>query len=291
VASAPEEKWINAGPFRTRYLEAGKPDAPPVLLLHDGAWGGASSVTWNNVIPQLAEHYRVLAPDMLGFGGTDKVVYVDRAQYQPRMWQMKGFLEALNIFEPVHLVGNSFGASLALKTLADGKAFGIRSVVAICGTGGVWKAEASLIELPHWDGTQIDLRRIVELLIDGDSPVLDAQLAERMRWAADIGHYRAVKAVSTSLPPALVRARGVDVWPAQLEGITTPVMLVAGKRDVLLQPDWPERLSAALPHARVERLDSRHSPNIDRPDLLLPPLLDFLGGCSFASVNNLRFRK
>lgn len=273
-----EEKWIDAGPFRTRYLEAGRPDAPPLLMLHDGAWGGASSVTWNNVIPQLAEHYRVLAPDMLGFGGTDKVVYVDRAQYQPRMRQMKWFLEALDIAEPVHLIGNSFGGSLALKTLADGKAFGIRSVVSICGTGGAWKGDASPAELPHWDGTQTDLRRIVELLIDGDSLALDAQLAERMRWAADIGHYRAVKAVSTPLPPSLVRARGVDEWPAQLKGITTPVMLVAGKRDTLLQPYWPERLRAALPHARVELLDSKHSPNIDRPDLLLPPLLDFLGG-------------
>jgi pimeloyl-ACP methyl ester carboxylesterase len=276
---ASEEKWIDAGPFRTRYLEAGRPDAPPVLLLHDGAWGGASSVTWNNVIPQLAERYHVLAPDMLGFGGTDKVVYVDRAQYQPRMRQMKWFLEALKIVAPVHLVGNSFGGSLALKTLADGKAFGIRSVVTICGTGGAWKGDASPAELPHWDGTETDLRRIVELLIDGDSPLLNAQLAERMRWASDIGHYRAVKAVSTPLPPALVRARGVDEWPVQLKGIATPVMLVAGKRDVLLQPYWPERLRGALPHARVELLDSRHSPNIDRPDLLLPILLDFLGGC------------
>ncbi|HEY4072904.1 MAG TPA: alpha/beta fold hydrolase [Herbaspirillum sp.] len=250
-----------------------------MLLLHDGAWGGASSVTWNNIIPQLAEHYRVLAPDMLGFGGTDKVVYLDRAQYQPRMRQMKWLLEALNIAEPVHLVGNSFGGSLALKALADGKAFGIRSVVSICGTGGAWKGDASPAELPHWDGTETDLRRIVELLIDGDSPVLEAQLAERMRWAADIGHYRAVKAVSAPLPPSLVRARRVDDWPAQLVGITTPVMLVAGKRDVLLQPYWPERLRAALPHARVEVLDSRHSPNIDRVDLLLPVLLEFLSGC------------
>jgi pimeloyl-ACP methyl ester carboxylesterase len=273
--SAWEEKWIDAGPFRTRYLEAGKEHAITVLLLHDGAWGGASSVTWGNLIPLLSRNYHVLAPDMLGFGGSDKVVFVDRAQYQPRMHQMKWVLEALNIVDPVHLVGNSFGGSLALKTLADGRAFGIRSVTSICGTGGAWKADASPAELPHWDGTEQDLRRIVELLIDADSPLLEAQLAERFRWASDPGHYRAVKAVSTPLPPSLIRTRRVDAWPVELEGIVTPVMLVTGKRDVLIQPYWAERLRCALPHARVEVLDSRHSPNIDRPDLVASVLLDF----------------
>jgi pimeloyl-ACP methyl ester carboxylesterase len=278
-ASVAEEKWIDAGPFRTRYLEAGKEHATTVLLLHDGAWGGASSVTWTNIIPQLAAHYHVLAPDMLGFGGSDKVVFVDRAQYQPRMRQMKWLLEALHIVEPVHVAGNSFGGSLALKALADGKAFGIRSVTSICGTGGAWKGDASPAELPHWDGTEQDLRRIVALLIDADSPLFEAQLAERLRWASDPGHYRAVKAVSTPLPASLVRARRVDEWPKELEGIATPVMLIAGKRDVLLQPYWPERLRGALPHARVEVMDSRHSPNIDRADLVGAVLLDFLGGC------------
>ncbi|RXZ38159.1 alpha/beta fold hydrolase [Oxalobacteraceae bacterium CAVE-383] len=279
VALAPEEKWIDAGPFRTRYLEAGRPDAPTVLLLHDGAWGGASSVTWSDIIPRLAEHYHVLAPDMLGFGGSDKVVFVDRAQYQPRMRQMKWLLEALGIAEPIHVAGNSFGGSLALKALADGKTLAIRSVTSICGTGGAWKGDASPAELPHWDGTENDLRRIVELLIDADSPVFEAQLAERLKWASDPGHYRAVKAVSTPLPASLVRARRVDEWPRELEGIATPVMLVAGKRDVLLQPYWPERLRTALPHARVEIMDSRHSPNIDQGDLVAAVLLDFFGGC------------
>jgi pimeloyl-ACP methyl ester carboxylesterase len=203
-------------------------------------------------------------------------VYVDRAQYQPRMWQMKWFLQALNIVAPVHVIGNSFGGSLALKALADGKAFGIRSVVSICGTGGAWKADASPAELPFWDGTERDLRRIVALLIDADSPLFEAQMAERLKWASDPGHYRAVKAVAVPLPPSLMRERRADEWPKQLEGMTTPVMLVAGKRDVLLQPCWPQRLRTALPHARVEVLDSRHSPNIDRADLVLPILLDFL---------------
>ena len=271
----PSEKWLNAGGFRTRYLEAGNPRAPVVVLLHDGAWGGASSVTWANVIPRLSERYRVLAPDLLGFGGTDKVVFVDRAQYEPRILQLRAFLQALAIHAPVHLIGNSFGGSLGLRALAAREAFPIRSVVSICGSGGPGKTELSLAELKHWDGTENDLRRIVDLLIDG-TPYYAAQLSERMRWAADIGHYRAVKAASTPLPPALGRPRVTDPWPSQLDGFSTPIMLVSGQRDVLLQPSWTAMLTAIVPHARVESLDCKHSPNIDRPELLLPVLLHFL---------------
>jgi pimeloyl-ACP methyl ester carboxylesterase len=268
------EKWVDAGGCRTRYLEAGDKSATPLLLLHDGAWGGASSVTWGSVIPQLAERYWVIAPDLLGFGGTDKVVYLDRSSYDPRIMQLKRFLQVLGVGGPLHLVGNSYGGSLALRVLSEGPAFPLLSVVTVCGTGGPWRTDLSIAELGHWDGTQTDLRRILELLID-DNELFDAQLVERMRWAADVGHYRAIKAASSPIPAALVRPRSSDSWPGQLTGISTPVMLVAGERDVLLQDDWTSHLLTALPHARVEVLDCKHSPNIDRPEQLLTLLLDF----------------
>lgn len=272
-----QEKWMDAGGFRTRFLEAGSPTATPVLLLHDGAWGGASSVTWNKVMPRLSEDYRVLAPDLVGFGGSDKVVYTDRAQYEARIAQVRGFVEALGIVEPVHLVGNSFGGSVALRMLANDHSIPLRSVIAVCGTGGPWRSELAKTELGHWDGTETDLRRVVNLLID-TTEYFEPHVGERMRWAADVGHYRAVMAASTKLPAALVAERPTDEWPAQLAGTTTPVMLVAGKRDVLLDPEWTARLREVVPRARVEVLDCKHAPNIDRPELLLPVLRDFLDG-------------
>ena len=57
--------------IRTHYLEAG--DGPPVVLLHAGEFGGAAELSWEHTIPALAEQYRVIAPDWLGFGYTDKL--------------------------------------------------------------------------------------------------------------------------------------------------------------------------------------------------------------------------
>jgi pimeloyl-ACP methyl ester carboxylesterase len=273
IAVEPAEKWVNARPFRTRYLEAGDSRATTVLLLHDGTWGGASSVSWGNLIAALGEQYHVLAPDMLGFGGTDKAVFVDRSQYEARTAHLAAFLDALSITEPVHLAGTSFGGSLALRAIS-GSPLPVRSVVSICGTGGPWRSERSIAELGHWDGSEEDLRRIVKLLID-ESDLFELQLSERLRWAADVGHYRALKAPTVPLPPGLARSRVDDGWPGQLLGTATPVMLIAGQHDVLLEPGWTEHITAVAPHARVETLDCKHSPNIDRPELLLPLLLDF----------------
>src|SRR3984893_14293609 len=56
----------------TSYLEAGTGD--PVILLHGGEFGASAEIGWEHNIPALAARYRVLAPDMLGFGQSAKVI-------------------------------------------------------------------------------------------------------------------------------------------------------------------------------------------------------------------------
>ena len=54
----------------TGYLEAGSGD--PVILLHGGEFGASAEIGWERTIPALAAHYRVIAPDMVGFGFSDR---------------------------------------------------------------------------------------------------------------------------------------------------------------------------------------------------------------------------
>jgi len=66
-ACAVRYKTIDLGEIRMFYREAGDPGAPVVLLLHGFP---TSSHMYRNLIPQLANDYRVLAPDLPGFGST-----------------------------------------------------------------------------------------------------------------------------------------------------------------------------------------------------------------------------
>lgn len=266
------ERRVRAGGYTTRYLEAGDPTAPVLLLLHDGAWGGSSDVTWGTMIPMFAHHYRVLAPDLLGFGGTDKVAYFDRAPHEFRIEHLAAFLRALAVEEPVHVIGNSFGGTIALRALPEA-AFPARSVVSIAGGGGPWRTPLSR-QLSHWDGSQADIERILRLLVD-NFPGFAEQAATRTHWARQPGHFRTMASTGVTLPEPLKQPRQ-DSWPAALAATDVPVLLVQGERDSLLEPGWAAHIAAAASRCEVVDLACKHAPNIDMPHVLLPVLLDFL---------------
>src|SRR6202046_4655152 len=90
----------------THYLEAGHGD--PVVLLHGGEFGISAEIGWEETIPALAERYRVLAPDMLGFGQSAKVIDFNDARGM-RIRHIARFGAELGVAS-AHFVGNSMGA-------------------------------------------------------------------------------------------------------------------------------------------------------------------------------------
>jgi pimeloyl-ACP methyl ester carboxylesterase len=105
---------VDVAGIGTNYHEHGRTtDAqPPVLLLHGSGPGVSAWANWRSVLPGLSEHRRVLAPDIAGFGYTDRP---HDFTYTRENWveHLLGFLDALDL-QTVSLVGNSFGGALAL---------------------------------------------------------------------------------------------------------------------------------------------------------------------------------
>jgi pimeloyl-ACP methyl ester carboxylesterase len=101
----------DANGIKTNYLEAGQGD--PVVLIHGSGPGVTSYANWRLVIPALAENFRVIAPDMVGFGFTDRPASI---QYGVQTWadQVVGLMDTLEL-PTAHLVGNSFGGAIALR--------------------------------------------------------------------------------------------------------------------------------------------------------------------------------
>jgi 2-hydroxymuconate-semialdehyde hydrolase len=83
-----------------------------VLLVHGSGPGVSAWANWRLVMPELAKSRRVLAPDMVGFGFTDRPA---GQAYSMDVWvqQALDLLDALGVPQ-VDLVGNSFGGALAL---------------------------------------------------------------------------------------------------------------------------------------------------------------------------------
>jgi pimeloyl-ACP methyl ester carboxylesterase len=101
-----------ANGIETNYLEDGSGD-DTVLLIHGSGPGVTSYANWRLVIPALAAKFRVIAPDMVGFGYSERPKDVD---YGVQTWadQAIGLMDTLGI-EKTSLVGNSFGGAIALR--------------------------------------------------------------------------------------------------------------------------------------------------------------------------------
>lgn len=103
-------KTICAAGLETNYLEAG--EGFPVIFVHGSGPGVTAYANWRFALPVMAEPFRALAPDIAGFGFTERKT---GARYTMEFWlaHILGFLDALKI-EKAHFVGNSFGGALTL---------------------------------------------------------------------------------------------------------------------------------------------------------------------------------
>ena len=103
-----ERKWLDVDGIRTHYAEAGQ--GPPFVLVHGGGATSSGQANYYDVIAPLSEHFRVIAPDVVGFGYTDPKGarhHSGRAQGD----HLTRFIELLDV-GPVFLNGNSHGGFL-----------------------------------------------------------------------------------------------------------------------------------------------------------------------------------
>ena len=108
--------YAEVGGLRMHYLDEGPPDGPVMLLLHgEPTW----SYLYRKMIPPLAQAgYRVLAPDLIGFGKSDKLPKIEDYSYQSHMDWLTEWLLGLDLQE-ITLFGQDWGSLLGLRLAAE----------------------------------------------------------------------------------------------------------------------------------------------------------------------------
>lgn len=105
---------VRTGAFNSNVhvLGSSRPGQPPVLFIHGSGPGVSAWANWRQAMPVIAQERCVIAPDMVGFGYTDRPVNID---YRMDTWvqQALDVLDALDV-EQADVVGNSFGGALSL---------------------------------------------------------------------------------------------------------------------------------------------------------------------------------
>lgn len=260
----------------TSYLEAG--EGEPVVLLHGGEFGASAELGWERNIAALAERYRVLAPDQLGFGESAKVIdFVDGRRMRIR--HVARFCELLGV-DSAHFVGNSMGAvNLLTDATSDEPLLPIRSLVAICG-GGEIQQNRHFEALQQYDATLPAMRRIVEALFHHPGyPADDAYVRRRYESSTAPGAWEAVAAARFRRPGAAASATGSS--SRRYERVRVPTLIVEGGDDKLLPPGWASQVAEQIDGARsVVVGDSGHCPQIEQSAKVGNLLLEFLAGAS-----------
>ena len=260
-----EQGDVETGSFRTHYYAAGPVDAPSVVLVHDGAWGGDGYVTWSEVMLDLAGEYRVYAPDLLGFGRSDKAVFLDRAPYEPRVHQIGLFCRAMGIDRPTHFVGTSFGGSVVLRA-ATGSDWSAASMTTIGGTGGPWRTQKGVDLLGELQPGVEYLREVVAMLTNSAAGYEDNVARRRVNTLLH-GHYGAMVAPRLKHPEGSPE-RIPDGFPGTVAAARCPVWLIEMSDDQVIESGWAAHVEAAAPDVRVLRLEGPHSPNLTEPAAL-----------------------
>ena len=126
VLRTPEERFANLPDFpfppnyleveglRIAYVDEGPKDAPVVLLMHgEPTW----SYLYRKVIAALRDRYRLIAPDLVGFGRSDKLPEQSDYTYERHVGWMSGWLQAMDLRD-VTLFCQDWGGLIGLRLVA-----------------------------------------------------------------------------------------------------------------------------------------------------------------------------
>src|SRR5579864_127418 len=125
-----EPRYLQLGDLRMHYIDEGPRQAAPVLLLHgEPSW----SFLYRNMVPVLVEAgHRVIAPDLIGFGRSDKPLARSDYTYQRHVDWMAAFVRSLDLGNAT-LFGQDWGGLIGLRVLVDDPNRFARVVVANTG--------------------------------------------------------------------------------------------------------------------------------------------------------------
>jgi pimeloyl-ACP methyl ester carboxylesterase len=255
------------------YLEGGPADAPVILFVHGF---GADKDSWLLYARPFTSRYRVIAPDLPGFGDASRDPTLDfTAAAQAR--RLHAFVEALGL-ERFHLAGISMGGYIsALYSFEHPER--VTSLV-LFDNAGVEIDDSSPLREHVDDGrnpltvrTKQDLDAMIELITHSppwiptafkrfflQRSLKDADLHDRIFWG-------------------LVEETQANTLNECLADLRMPTLIVWGQQDKLFPASTVAIMQSSIPDSRSVILEETgHAPTIERPRIVAAHHLEFIGG-------------
>ena len=263
-----------------RYYEAGPSDATPVVLLHGSGPGATGWSNFSGNIGVIADAgYRVIAPDMPGWGDSDAVATTDM-DHDATLVEL---LDALGI-EKAALVGNSMGAHTAIRfatlhperishLVTMGASLG-RGAASLFGPGDGPSEGLKVLVKAYRDASPENMKALVEIMTYDKARFATPELTRARSEAAlarpeHLHNYVEGLAHGAPIP--------IKVDRDKIPGIQTPTLLIHGKDDRVLHYEVSLWLLANIPNSRLVLLNRcGHWAMIEHADEFNRMVVDFL---------------
>ena len=265
-ATAPQEKSATVFGAKIRYLEAGDVKNPTIILLHGL---GANAESWQFNVAALATKYRVVVPDQIGFGKSDKPMLKYRVGTYADF--LDKFMSELKI-EKASLVGNSLGGWIA----------GFYSIkypskvekLVLADAAGLMPKEIDFDRIYQLNNsTRDEIRANLKLIfanpvLQNNEALVDQSLT--LRIAAGDGY------TINSLIESIKRRE--DFLDARLGEIKKPTLIVWGKQDGLIPVSDGEKFNKGIAGSSLVVFDNcGHAPQFEKAADFNKRVLEFLG--------------
>jgi len=274
-----EMKYLELHGDRVAYRDLGGGD--DVLLLIHGMAG--SSETWRAVIPQLSRKHRVVAPDLLGHGQSDK----PRGDYSLgafAVW-LRDLLDELGISRAT-IVGQSLGGGVAMQFVYQHPDYCQRLI--LISSGGLGPDVGWTLRLLSAPGAELILPVIAPqpVLTVGNklrtwlsgAGIQSPRAAEVWSAYSSLSDPQTRQAFLRTLRSVVdYRGQAVSALNRLHMAAELPTMAIWGDRDRIIPVDHGYAAQAARPESRLEVLEGvGHFPHVERPSEVVDLIEDFI---------------
>lgn len=235
---------IDVGGIATNYHDVG--EGTPVLLIHGSGPGVSAWANWRGVLPALSQEHRVIAPDVLGFGYTERP---EGVTYDMATWteHLVGLLDALGL-EQVAVVGNSFGGALALN-IATHHPERVSRLVLMGAVGVPFEITKGLDQVWGFDPERDEMLDLMHVFAH-DHSLLTPGLAQlRLEAATRPGVQEAFSAMFPAPRQRWVEA--MTVPDADIRALTQPTLVVHGRDDQVIPLSTSMRLHELIDDSQL----------------------------------------
>lgn len=254
--------FVQAGPVRLRYLESGA--GPPLVLVH--GLGSNALQEWGRVLPGLAGEYHVYAPDLPGFGRSERPPEADYG-IPMQVDALRSFMAAVGM-PAARVVGISMGGWIAARLASEQPELVERLV--LIAPAGMRPRDADPIPVDALFPRDVEGVRRLASTVRHRPPAMPGFLARdilerrlREEWIVR----RALESMGA----------GRDWLDGSLAAADMPVLIVWGLQDRLIPVAYAAPLQAEFDHASLELLDGcGHVPVADCPEAFDRELRRFL---------------